>query len=971
MKRLSFFLFLFLLTFSVFASFNWQEDYKEPYVVSIVPKEDTNEITVVINGVTGPKGADKILVELLDGTKVIEKKTLGRSKKEERKLTFSLDHSGDYIITLLATRKDEEKEYENNHSFSYILPLVPPSVNAFNEGNNTLTISFDTVKEAENYTIRIYDYITNEIVTEETTALNKLSFSSLQEDKSYLIEVSANRKGESVKSPLLKKTVRALRDREWNFTYFGQSTKESLNHYEILDSDNLKIKLYAGSRTEQGGKFTSLHDGLSFYYTKIDSKRENFVLSCKITVDWINPTPDGQEGFALIAMDSLGEDGVSNKNHYTNSVSLIATKLEETINGVKYSSKDTLGTRFVTNITQNALSSGDSTISEEAKTEYHAFSFDKDCLVKSGDEYYLTLKKDNTGYHCFYTVPEEKREWIINEEGEYVRKEYPSSFTLFGPEKLLELDKDYVYVGFAAARWCEITVSDISLTITNPEEDPPREEEKPTLIPLSTSIGSPSGFWSKSYPFSFTSNSDGSLSVKESGTDHYYIKNQEIKANEEYKESITLLSSSNDLFISFKPNESYRPNLKERIAQYNEEKGIYEESYKELSFYKNVQVREIKGENIYTSPKGFGFNEGTKDSPLNLESALLFAKPGQTILLEGGVYNIGKQLIIERGNDGEENRAKTLKSVDGERAILRFSKSADKGGLVIWGNYWNVENVDITNTPDGSKGLQVAGSFNTISFVNAYNCGDTGIQISGSSLNSPSLWPHDNTVQYCISHDNSDLAQNNADGFAAKLTVGENNLFSYCISYSNIDDGWDLYSKMETGPIGRVTIKNCIAYANGRLSNGEGSGDGNGFKLGGDGISVNHTIENSISFNNSTNGLTSNSNPSLTIINCTLYNNGNRNLTLYGKGNGERDYTVENLLSISGTLSDDIKEQTTLISPNNFFSNGNVGVNSEGERFGEDIFRSIDTTKINLSFENGKINTHGLLEQDTEYGAHL
>ena len=180
MKRLSFFLFLFLLTFSVFASFNWQEDYKEPYVVSIVPKEDTNEITVVINGVTGPKGADKILVELLDGTKVIEKKTLGRSKKEERKLTFSLDHSGDYIITLLATRKNEEKEYENNHFFSYILPLVPPSVNAFNEGNNTLTISFDTVKEAENYTIRIYDYITNEIVTEETTALNKLSFSSLQ-----------------------------------------------------------------------------------------------------------------------------------------------------------------------------------------------------------------------------------------------------------------------------------------------------------------------------------------------------------------------------------------------------------------------------------------------------------------------------------------------------------------------------------------------------------------------------------------------------------------------------------------------------------------------------------------------------------------------------------------------------------------------------------------------------------------------
>ncbi len=31
-----------------------------------------------------------------------------------------------------------------------------------------------------------------------------------------------------------------------------------------------------------------------------------------------------------------------------------------------------------------------------------------------------------------------------------------------------------------------------------------------------------------------------------------------------------------------------------------------------------------------------------------------------------------------------------------------------------------------------------------------------------------------------------------ADGFAAKLTVGDGNVFDGCISYNNADDGWDL-----------------------------------------------------------------------------------------------------------------------------------------------------------------------------------
>ena len=56
-------------------------------------------------------------------------------------------------------------------------------------------------------------------------------------------------------------------------------------------------------------------------------------------------------------------------------------------------------------------------------------------------------------------------------------------------------------------------------------------------------------------------------------------------------------------------------------------------------------------------------------------------------------------------------------------------------------------------------------------------------------------WPAYNTILNCTSYYNCDSAQNDADGFAAKLSVGEGNVFDGCVSYNNADDGYDLYAK--------------------------------------------------------------------------------------------------------------------------------------------------------------------------------
>ncbi len=971
MKKFLTVMMLGLIASSIFA-FSWESDYAGADVLSVTPVEGTREIEVKLNAVTGKEGADKLLVELFKDSSLRSDKNLGKSKKSERKTTFELSSSGSYSVRVTAIKNNEEKKYTSSiFCFDYSLPLVSPTPDARNIGEGKLEVKWDGIDEAESYTVTVRDYETGAPVSEDVTTDTRIVFSSLEDGRAYTFTVSAVRGNETSSSSPLKKTARNEKDREWQFTFFGQSTKEALNRCEILDSDDLTVKLYAGSRTEQGGKFTSFHDGISFYYTRVDADEENFVLSCTITVDWINPTPDGQEGFGILVLDSIGEKGVSSVNNYTNSVGLIATKFEETVNGVKYSAKDALGARFVTGITPEVLQMGDSGVASYGKSTGHAYSYDTDALVKSGDVYRLTVKKDNTGYHCYYSVPEEEREWVTDENGEYIRAAYPEEFTLYGPENLTQIDKDYVYVGFAAARWAEVTVSDIEFTVTDPETDPPKEEEKAELVPLTTSIKSPSGFWTTDYPFVFNANADGVLTVKESGTSHYYIKNQRIEANTDYRETISLIDTSSRLYILFTPDSSYKPGENATMAQYNEETARYEEDYSDSVTYRSVTVRAIDGDTIYCAPNGFGFNEGTYDSPVDIYSALLYSSPGQTIVLKEGTYNIGKQLVIERGNSGTEEKIKTLRSEDGKRAVLRFSRTAQKGGFVIWGDWWRVENIDITNTPDGSKGLQVAGSYNVISHVNAYSNGDTGIQISGTSSDTFPYWPHDNRIEFCVSHDNCDIAQNNADGFAAKLTCGNGNVFYGCIAYSNIDDGWDLYSKIESGPIGEVLIDSCIAYRNGSLSDGSGSGDGNGFKLGGDGIAVNHRIVNSLSFLNTANGLTSNSNPTLTIENCTLYSNGNRNLTLYGKGSGERSYSVSNLLSVSGTLSDDIKEAGNIGSDDNYFCNGNTGVNLSGERIGKEIFTSTDLSLLPFTIGEDGIETNTFLSQDTPYGAHI
>jgi len=274
---------------------------------------------------------------------------------------------------------------------------------------------------------------------------------------------------------------------------------------------------------------------------------------------------------------------------------------------------------------------------------------------------------------------------------------------------------------------------------------------------------------------------------------------------------------------------------------------------------------------LVVAPDGVESAAGTLDAPTTLGSALTRITAGHTIFARAGSYASDAQVTIARDNSGASDAPKWLVAYGSEHPVLDFSsqpygESSNPRGLQINGSYWHVRGFEVVGSAD--NGIYVAGNGNVIEGCVTHGNRDTGLQIGRASSDDadPSSWPANNLILNCESYDNYDAPPGggeNADGFAAKLTVGTGNVFRGCVSHNNIDDGWDLYTKTETGPIGPVTIDQCVAYANGTLTDGTSNenGDRNGFKLGGDDIAVAHVVTRSVAFKNGKNGFTWNSNP--------------------------------------------------------------------------------------------------------------
>jgi pectate disaccharide-lyase len=263
----------------------------------------------------------------------------------------------------------------------------------------------------------------------------------------------------------------------------------------------------------------------------------------------------------------------------------------------------------------------------------------------------------------------------------------------------------------------------------------------------------------------------------------------------------------------------------------------------------------------WIGPTGSDINPGTQAAPFaTLIHANLFAQPGLTIWVLPGTYHFSN--VTNLGQTGTAANPINVFAAPGARPVLDFAgepRNVDGNrGINISGSYWHVRGIEVKNAADNC--VAIAGSHNIVEDVITDFCGDTGLQITvpGALAGDATLGAF-NTILNCDSHDNYDAATNgeNADGFAAKLDIGNGNVFRGCRSWNNSDDGYDLFGVPEP-----VTIDNCWAMLNGHISSGTKgpAADGNGFKLGGNNVPGIHVVTNSFSMTNDTCGFTLNNN---------------------------------------------------------------------------------------------------------------
>jgi len=376
---------------------------------------------------------------------------------------------------------------------------------------------------------------------------------------------------------------------------------------------------------------------------------------------------------------------------------------------------------------------------------------------------------------------------------------------------------------------------------------------------------------------------------------------------------------------------------------------------------------------IYVAPNGKANAAGTREEPVDIYTAVENVSAGQTIILMEGTYNLVDTVRIQRGIDGTADAPIRMiaDSLAASRPVFDFQEVC--AGIVHGGDYWYFCGFDVTASEDGQKGFQVSGDHNTLDQINAYRNGNSGIQISRYSGTDLTIdqWPSHNLVLNCTSYENADSGYEDADGFACKLTSGVGNVFDGCVAYNNADDGWDLYAKVETGQIGPVVIRNCVAYSNGILADGTLGGNGNGFKLGGESISGRHTLINSFAFFNKSKGIDSNSCPDVIVENCTSYNNGSYNVAFYTNNAADTDFSATGIVSFkdsgaSGMEKDNLKpvgtqDTSKYLGDSNYYWDGTASQNASGSVITADMFVSLEFNGVARS-QSGIIDMQGFME---------
>lgn len=982
-----------------------------PVLSDVTTEENKKDgkITIKVDEEISPVGAAEVSVDMIDAEgKVVDTKVASSTGAS---VTFEPKASGDYSFKAYATRPTEttKKESKPITVKGFVLPIKAPVVNARTATDSKVEVYWDAVPEANTYKV---EYKKNgdesfAVLTEGTTALSAMT-PSLTAGETYIFKVTATRTSDG-QSKTSNDVIFTVADHEqfvWKFSAFGQGVtinedklndkKKSNNGYSgSVNTGDGSVNVWSvGSK---GKLVPASTDGVAFYYATIPANK-NFTLTATANVNSWTYT-NGQEGFGLMAADAVGTNGDSSV-FWNNSYMASATKVEyyssvdeETgvasvskTSGDKISMKLGIGSQEkigVTNDNIDKLKDNDTdTVTNEFKTSMSTLDTSK--LGSEAGTYNLignytntdstfvgttvenpittiklTIQKNNTGYFVSYT----------DANGNTTTKKY------YDTEALSKLDADNVYVGMFASRTCDVTYTDISLTTIDPADDAPAEERPVEYKDVVLSVSSASTSSSENYKLKGMSNVDGHVVVTKGDE---VVGEGDVKASEAFAFDTKLKVGDNKFVVTLTPDENFKFGDYELPTSYDPVEVSKTVTYAYftgdliyVSAEATAAVDEAKANETYSSKAQINSGKGTKGNPIDIYNAVAYAKAGQKILLLEGNYKVANNLLIPFGINGtSEKPIYMMPEQAGTRVVLDFAGTTGEG-ITLCGNYWYIQNIDVTNSANGKDGIHVAGSYNVLDSVNTYNNGNTGIQISRfSNVQAKSDWPAYNTIKNCTSHNNADAGYEDADGFAAKLTIGKGNVFLGCIAHNNADDGWDLFAKVETGNIPTVVIMNCVAYANGFLEDGTNAGNGNGFKMGGSSLAGGHVLLNSVAFENKAKGIDSNSCPDNVVVSSTSYNNNNYNIALYTNDAKNTDYTAYGALSYRNkyqSVSDSLKAKGTqdaakLYQATDYYWKAASGdANEASTVLTDSSFVSVNTNSVNVDTSTALTETATLL----------
>ncbi len=594
----------------------------------------------------------------------------------------------------------------------------------------------------------------------------------------------------------------------WKAIAFGQSTDVNFSSNVLPEKIGVNDVTIDGKKLlpqesadlakaitleSRGGKIANSHDGLTFFYTELPTD-ENFVLQANIRVDQFGPE-NGAKPAAQEGAGLLVRDVLGNPRQQP-----LKTGYEEF--------------PAASNLVMNAIMTQDKKDHHRVKMQAitregirHPWgdagaaikkrSYKEEVDLSQTPEFRLKLQRTDDG---FITA------WAPLGSENWVSKSVPRA------DLISVQNQEHYYVGFFASRNAKITVTQASLT-TTPAHTVPSTPWQAEPLPLLVQLASGNVSASGDYLLQARANEDGVFSVRQN---EVVIGNEKaVKAGEMYTLP-TRLEQTSTFTVAFAPSQGTPVNQQltvERVAD------------------RNTAL-------LYAAPDGKADAKGTPDAPMDLATAITLLAPGGKLVLKSGDYPRSE---IPLSASGSRDKIKTLQA-EGKVVIH---------GLLLDASYWHIEGIEVTD-----KSLRVQGSHNLIARVTAYRNDDTGIQISSPEKIGRPLWASYNRVVDSESYANEDPGKINADGFAVKMRVGEGNRLENCYAHDNVDDGFDLFNKIEDGANGVVVIENSIASNN----------TSNGFKLGGEGQPVAHQIRNSKATGNHLDGFTDNFNPGKLVV---------------------------------------------------------------------------------------------------------